>query len=515
MQFTAHIYRVIVVLVVFSTWICEANDPVASIKVVMDKPGRKVPAEIFGTAIQWSHNGDQILSRESDTPAWWPGALDAIHKGGFTNIRFPGGSLASTYRWQSGIGDWRQRPPGLDFVQQLQPSNFGTDELILLTRKLGMPVVITANSNESPEEAAQWLKYLTDAPQTKWGALRARNVGPQPLTATWWEIGNEVYSPIEPGHTSANRYAQKFLKFSRALKKADSRVRVGAVLEGAFLSAQWIGSVHPHMVTWNDEVLSLAAREMDFAIVHFYGPFDELYRENDLRKLVYAAPLAFARNLDLLATKFSRYGRPDLPVAVTEYNTLFGEVTEIVPRTFSTEGGLFLGLMLFEFMRNERVVLANHWSLMDNVMFGMIQRHGNGVLLRPTYNVFKAIARFRNGHLLQVEVAGDGYSVHARGNVPALAHVNYVDAAAVRHADGQMLVAIINRSPDASVTTRLSLTGAGGQSVIEGFTLSPADRETRTMWHRKSLSPVSVSGTLELVLPAESFTLLEVTAHER
>ena len=155
MTLTARVCKAIVFLVAFSTWGCEASDPVATIDVAVDKPGRKVPAEIFGTSLQWVFDGDRILARDGDTPAWWPGALDATREGGFTSIRFPGGSLASTYRWKSGIGDWRSRPPGLDFIQQPQPSGFGTDEFILLSRKLGMPVVITANFNESPEEAEE------------------------------------------------------------------------------------------------------------------------------------------------------------------------------------------------------------------------------------------------------------------------------------------------------------------------------------------------------------------------
>ena len=124
-------------------------------------------------------------------------------------IRWPGGSFASTYKWQDGIGPFASRVyhPNEMWGGYSDYYGFGTDEYLELTRQLGAdPLIVLPAPDDSPasvEYAMNWVHYVNDPPTTTWGQMRARNGHPEPYGVRYFQIDNE---PMNNGFTP-ERYA--------------------------------------------------------------------------------------------------------------------------------------------------------------------------------------------------------------------------------------------------------------------------------------------------------------------
>ena len=91
-------------------------------------------------------------------------------------IRWPGGSFASTYKWQDGIGPLASRVyhPNEIWGGYSDYYGFGTDEYLELTRQLGAdPLIVLPAPDDTPasvEYAMNWVHYVNDPPTTDVGA---------------------------------------------------------------------------------------------------------------------------------------------------------------------------------------------------------------------------------------------------------------------------------------------------------------------------------------------------------
>ena len=112
-------------------------------------------------------------------------------------IRWPGGSYASIYRWQDGIGPavLRKYHPNTIWGGYSDYYGFGTDEFMELCRQLGSePMIVLSATNTDPvqvEYAMDWVHYLLDPATTEWGRRRAANGHPEPYVVPYIQIDNE------------------------------------------------------------------------------------------------------------------------------------------------------------------------------------------------------------------------------------------------------------------------------------------------------------------------------------
>ena len=115
-----------------------------------------------------------------------PDLLEALRGLAPAFIRWPGGSFASTYKWQDGIGPLASRVyhPNDIWGGYSDYYGFGTDEYLELTRQLGAdPLIVLPAPDDTPasvEYAMNWVHYVNDPPTTTWGQMRARNGHPEP-----------------------------------------------------------------------------------------------------------------------------------------------------------------------------------------------------------------------------------------------------------------------------------------------------------------------------------------------
>jgi len=222
------------------------------------------------TNAQVTVNLHQVLSTLSPlavgtNAAVWDGHLqDAqvpgmLQDAGVKVLRYPGGSTADNFHWQTNTLD--------------DGSNAGQDSFdafMKVVHKVGATPIITVNyGSGTPEEAAAWVKYAN--------ITKHYNI-------QYWDIGNELYGngtygalwETDKHALGPETYAKTSLQFISAMRAVDPWIKIGLVLTapGNWPDGQTSDS-SPQ--PWNDTVLPLTCSSIDFASVHWYaqGPTGE------------------------------------------------------------------------------------------------------------------------------------------------------------------------------------------------------------------------------------------------
>jgi hypothetical protein len=233
-----------------------------------------------------------------------PQVQDLLSSAGVRMLRYPGGSYGDIYHWQTNTAPGGYVAPGTDF-----------DSFMGTVNKIGaQPMLIADYGSGTPDEAAAWVRY----------ANVTKGYG-----AKYWEIGNELYGNGYYGSDwetdahadhSPTAYANNVVAYVNAMKAVDPTIKVGAVLT---LPGNWPDSVVNSGDTgdWNKTVLSIAGSAIDFAIVHWYpngtGAATEL-----------TEPAQVAGELAQLRQEIGQYAGRNIGIALTEMNGTVDEDTQ-------------------------------------------------------------------------------------------------------------------------------------------------------------------------------------------
>ena len=144
------------------------------------------------------------------------------------NVRWPGGCFADEYHWRKGIGP-RQRPATLNpnWGGVIEPNTFGTHEFMDFLDQIGAEAYLSVNvGSGTPQEAAEWLEYLTAAQPTALAKERAANGHPAPYKIAYLGIGNESWDC--GGNMTPDYYVSQlkiYSRFVRNFNPAQARAR--------------------------------------------------------------------------------------------------------------------------------------------------------------------------------------------------------------------------------------------------------------------------------------------------
>lgn len=176
-------------------------------------------------------------------------------------IRWPGGSFASTYKWNEGIGPYVARGyhPNTYWGGYSDYYGFGTDEFLGLCRKLGaQPLIVLpapGSKSEQVEYAMDWVRYLNDPPSTEWGQRRASNGHPEPYGVTLFQIDNE---PMNNDFTPES-YAEIVNVYGCRLRSIVPQARIVAC-----------GQKRSNDMDWSEKVIDLAGENFHILGCHNY-----------------------------------------------------------------------------------------------------------------------------------------------------------------------------------------------------------------------------------------------------
>jgi alpha-N-arabinofuranosidase len=257
-----------------------------------------------------------------------PDLLEALRGLAPAFIRWPGGSFASTYKWQDGIGPHASRVyhPNELWGGYSDYYGFGTDEYMELTRQLGtVPLIVLPAPDDSPasvDYAMNWVHYLNDPPTTTWGQMRARNGHPAPYNVRYFQIDNE---PMNNGFTP-ERYAAIVNLYGSRLRQ----IAPDAVILAC-------GQKRSNDMAWSEKVVDIAGAHFDILAVHNYEYESDLFESGVRRIRDYLVKLR-----DYVRAS----GHPDIELAVLEWN---------LSRTYDWRAGLHAAgsLIMYESLTPE------------------------------------------------------------------------------------------------------------------------------------------------------------------
>ena len=412
-------------------------------------------------------------------------------------IRWPGGNVAQDYHWQWGIGPRDLRPVWINksWSNEPEPNDLGTDEYLALCDRMHVKPSITVNvdgAGATPEEAAAWVEYVNGPVTSKYGAMRAANGHAAPYGVEQWELGNEIFGDWVRGHVTAEQYGRAAVRYARAMRAVDRKIKLIAVGQSAISSAG---------AAWDAAVLHIAGSDVQYLAIHDYTSRTKNVNEPDPRDAMMARAGEFEadyRNLaDLIRTNAP--GRP-IQLIVNEWNLFYG--ADVIQ---SMEGAVYASRMMNGFERNGGIVEANSISdLLNGWVGGIIQASRDRIYGTAQYYAVKLYGDHFGTDRLQAEVT----SPLLQPGTPA------IDAVATRTADASTLfVKISNADQTHAIRTTIDLRGFAPEAEVAMDLLSASSPLVRNSFSNpQQISPaeteVDCGYGCAIVLPPDSVAVL-------
>jgi alpha-L-arabinofuranosidase len=398
-------------------------------------------------------------------------------------VRWPGGNVAQDYHWQWGVGPRDRRPFWINTAWwgEREPGDFGSDEFIAFCRNAGAEPHVVVNidgAGATPEEAAAWVEYMNGPPTSRYGAIRAANGHREPFGVKTWELGNEIWGDWVRGHSDAATYARNYLRYRDAMRAVDPSLRFIAVGRDT--------------TDWNEQLLTLAGRDIELLSIHHYdGPTER----QDIRWLL-ARPLHWETYYRALGERLRQLvPGSDITLIVNEWNSVLP-----MPRQHSMESALYAARMMNVFERSGDLVTMTAVSdLVNGWPGGIIQAGRHGVYVTPTFRAIQLYATHLGGERLAASVDSPTFDVP-----DGPTKVPIVDIAVSRSVDGRRyLLKAVNTSLDSAVRMRVAFDGGQPPARATQYTLTAPSLQTANSF----AAPDAVSVRTAQLAAGRTFTV--------
>jgi cellulase/cellobiase CelA1 len=408
-------------------------------------------------------------------------STSAIAAAGVTALRYPGGSTADAYRWQTNTT--------VDGLGYANPNN-GFDDFMGIAQKTGASPIITLNSGSgTAAEAAAWVKY---ANVTKHYGVK------------YWELGNEIPGDGTYGSAweheekpkGATTYANNIADYITQMKAVDPSIKVGAVLT---TYNSWpdglVASNYGDTADWNTTVLKRDGQNLDFVIVHDYPSSNS---ESQLLSQ-YQNIAAVISHTRAEINQYAGSNAPNIQIMITETNASF--------ESDSVPAALYAADSYMTFLQNG-VTNIDWWDLHNGPSNsstlpdgstdfgdgGVLSAGGcNGGACEPAANT-----PFPAYYGLQ---AVGGFAPAGAQMLGTTSSDSTVTAYGVKTSTGVNLM-LVNHSAQTSEPVAVSYDGFNAASVTSAQQFSEAN---------KTLRPISGVDAHALTLPPYSITVLKLS----
>ena len=409
-------------------------------------------------------------------------------------IRWPGGNVAQDYHWKWGVGPRDQRPVwvNISWRNELEPSDFGTNEFIQFARRIGTEPSLTVNvegRGATADEAAAWVQYCNGPPQSKYGALRSANGSTEPFHVKYWEIGNEIWGDWVRGHSDAVTYANNLNRYAETMKAIDPSIKIIASGD--------------NNLDWNRTVLKIAGRNIDYLAVHHYYGDSEM--KGDINNL-WAHPLHYEHFYGQMQ-QIIRELVPsrEIKLAVNEWNTSLP-----LPRQHSMESALYAARLMNVFERTGDLVemsavsdMVNGWS------GGVIQASRHAVFVTPTYLVNMLYATHLGRQRLASTLRGPTFDSTLEGKA-----IPTIDAVVSRTADGRrVFIKAVNTDPRRALPLEVLLAGVRAKQqahieILNGDGLTASNDFTHPDTVHITMTSLAAGPSFTVTLPEHSVSVV-------
>lgn len=444
------------------------------------------------------------------------------------NVRWPGGCFADAYHWRNGVGPADRRPTtyNVNWGSPLEPNAFGTHEFMDFVEQIDSEAYLSVNvGSGSPQEAADWLEYLTTDQPTTLGTERAANGRKAPYRVKFLGLGNESWGC--GGAMPAEAYVDRMRTYSwfvHNLNPAQSgrsrfipgpdpmrRIAVGPSADDAsYTEAVMQAWRHSSPRGWGIEGLSL----------HYYTSGEKGEMRDPATGFGEREYATFVKNTyrmdELINANSAIMDKYDpqkkVALVVDEWGVWLRPMPDTpmfnLKQQNSLRDAILASLNLNIFARHaDRVRMANI-AQMTNVLQAMILTDGEKMLLTPTYYVFRMYVPFQDATFIPLTLPTDEYNVDG-------VTVPRADAIAARGKDGKIWLAVTNIDPSRELDVDANLIGASATSATgEVLTAARVDA-INTFDAPLAVTPMPITaraarGKLVLRLPPKSVTVVRL-----
>ncbi len=496
------------------------------LSVDASKPGAKIDRNIFGQFAE--HLGHGVYegiwvgpdSKIPNTRGIRNDVVAALKALKVPDVRWPGGCFADEYHWRKGIGPQRTVTLNPNWGGVIEPNTFGTNEFMDFLEQIGAEAYLSVNvGSGTPQEAAEWLEYLTAAQPTTLAKERASNGHPEPYKIAFLGIGNESWDC--GGNMTPDYYLSQLKIYSRFVRNFNPaqqdkqqmlKIAVGPG-GGESRWTEWTESImkayQSHTWSWDMNGLSMHS----YTVVKW----PPSYASVGFGETEYAQILKSTLEMnDLIATHsaiMDKYDpRKKVALAVDEWGGWYAPLPGSNPGFLSQQNSLrdailaALNLNIFA-QHADRVRMANI-AQMINVLQAMILTDKEKMVLTPTYYVYKMYVPFQDATFVPVTFDASTYT-HDGITLPRIA------AIAAKDKTGKLWLAITNVDPNQPAQIAVGLAGLNAKSAAGETLTAPKVDSVNTFDVPNTVVPKPVSakaqdGKLTLELAPKSVTVIAV-----
>ena len=437
------------------------------------------------------------------------------------NVRWPGGCFADEYHWRKGIGAQRLATLNPNWGGVVEPNTFGTHEFMDFLGQIGAEAYLSANvGSGTPQEAAEWLEYLTTPAPTTLARERAANGHPAPYKVGYLGVGNESWDC--GGNMTPEYYLSQLKIYARFVRnfnpeqQRDRQQMLKIAVGPGGSEARWTEWTETIMKAWQNHQWSW---DMNGLSLHNYTVvnWDKKLASVGFDETAYARVLKSTLEMESLVTKHSaimdKYDpQKKIALVVDEwgawYEPLAGSNPGFLVQQNSLRDAILASLNLNIFARHaDRVRMANI-AQMINVLQAMIMTNKEKMVLTPTYHVFKMYVPFQDANFVPVSFKAGSYQ---NGEIS----LPQVDAIAAKDKAGKLWLELTNLDPNQPVEIEVSLPGSSPRSVAGETLTAPKVDSVNTFAAPNTVGPKPISGKVEagkiiLRLEPKSVTVVSV-----
>ncbi|MDB5005206.1 MAG: hypothetical protein JWQ34_3431 [Mucilaginibacter sp.] len=391
---------------------------------------------------------------------------------GLNFVRYGGTMVnAPDYKWKNMIGPRDKRPQYNGHWYPYTSNGFGIEEFVAYCEAAGFEGAFAINVEETPQDIADMVEYLTGSTTTSWGKRRAANGHPKPYPLHYIELGNEevIWGDLENDY---KHYTERFNLLYDAIHAKNPDIKV--------ICAAWWRPRSPNM-------------EIVFKAVNGKADYWDLHTDADEAR----AGITVDKNLQIMHDLFMKWD-PNTRLKCT---------------IFEENGGL----------HNMQRALGHATTL------NAVRRHGDFVLTSCAANGLQALGQNDNdwdqGQVFftpaQVWGMPPFYSeqMAAKNHQPLRVFSSVegdLDVTATRNdAGNELVIHTVNTSANA-IRSSVDLTGFSGRPLIKVYTLTGDPKGENTPQDPEKISTkettIQITGNkIDYSFPANSYTIFRFT----
>ncbi len=471
------------------------------------RPGAKIDRNLFGQfAENLGHGLYEGIWVGPDSPipntrGIRKDVVTALQALKVPNVRWPGGCFADQYHWRKGIGPAAQRPATLNSAWGgvVDTNAFGTDEFMDFIQQIGSEAYVSVNvGSGTPQEANEWLEYMTDAQPTALAKERAANGHPEPYKVGFLGLGNESWDcgggMTADYYTSQMKIYSRFVENNNPEQKGANHMLKIAVGPGT-PETEWTETVmkawQHHSWAWNIDGLSLHS----YTVPNGFPPTtpSESFGESEYFKSLKSTLFMedFLRQQEAVMNRYDPQKK--VALVVDEWGAwhapLAGSNPSFLVQQNSMRDAILAALNLNIFARHAARVRMANIAQMINVLQAMIMTDKEKMVVTPTYYVYKMYVPFQDATFIPVDF--DAGTVHSDGvTIPR------VDALAAKDASGKTWIEVTNLDPVKPADIDAAITGVTAKSATGETLTAPAVDSVNTFAAPSAVVPKPISATV-------------------